>query len=41
MIRVDGVGFDFSTVYRVTKAVHTLDASGYRTQFEAQKEIIP
>ena len=41
MIRLDGLGVDFSDVYRVTKAVHTLDGNGYRTQFEAQKEIIP
>jgi hypothetical protein len=41
MIQLDGLGVDFSTVYRVTKAVHTLDGNGYRTQFEAQKEIIP
>jgi hypothetical protein len=41
MIRLDGLGFDFSDVYRVTKAVHTLDGNGYRTQFEAQKEILP
>ena len=41
MIRLDGLGVNFSDVYRVTKAVHTLDGNGYRTQFEAQKEIIP
>jgi hypothetical protein len=41
MIRLDGLGVDFSDVYRVTKAVHTLDAAGYRTQFEAQKEVLP
>ena len=41
MIRLDGLGVDFSDVYRVTKAVHTLDGNGYRTQFEAKKEIIP
>ncbi len=41
MIQLDGLGVDFSGNYRVTKATHTLDTSGYRTSFEVQKEIIP
>jgi len=41
MIRLDGLGVDFSGNYRVTKATHTIDTSGYRTSFEAQREIIP
>jgi phage protein D len=40
MIALNGLGADFSDVYRVTKAVHMLDAEGYRTQFEVQKEIL-
>jgi hypothetical protein len=41
VIRLEGLGVDFSDVYRVTKATHTLDSSGYRTSFEVQREIIP
>jgi phage protein D len=41
VIRLDGLGYDFSGVWRVTKATHTLDTSGYRTQFEVQREILP
>lgn len=41
VIRLDGLGPDFSGDYRVTSASHTIDGSGYRTQFEVRKEIIP
>jgi uncharacterized protein len=41
LIRLDGLGVDFSGTYRVTKATHTLDSNGYRTAFEVQREIIP
>ena len=41
MLRLDGLGVDFSGDYRVTKATHTLDTNGYRTAFEVQREIIP
>ena len=41
VIDVQGVGYDFSGHYRVTKAVHTLDESGYRTRFQARREVIP
>ena len=41
LIRLDGLGVDFSGNYRVTKASHTLDTNGYRTSFEVQREIIP
>ncbi|MGE5141161.1 MAG: phage late control D family protein [Rudaea sp.] len=41
MLRLDGLGVDFSGNYRVTKATHTLDTNGYRTAFEVQREIIP
>lgn len=41
IIRLEGLGVDFSGVWRVTKATHTLDTSGYRTQFEVQRELIP
>jgi uncharacterized protein len=41
VIRLEGLGPDFSGDYRVTSASHTIDGSGYRTQFEVRKEIIP
>ncbi len=41
MIRLDGLGPDFSGDYRVTNATHSIDASGYRTSFQVRKEIIP
>jgi len=41
VIRLEGLGVDFSDVYRVTKATHTYDANGYRTTFEVQREVIP
>jgi hypothetical protein len=41
MIRVEGLGPDFSGNYRVSSATHSIDGSGYRTSFEVRKEIIP
>jgi hypothetical protein len=41
MIRVEGLGPDFSGNYRVSSATHSIDGSGYRTNFEVRKEIIP
>ena len=41
MIRVDGIGPDFSGNYRVASATHSIDGGGYRTNFEVRKEIIP
>ena len=41
VVRLDGLGPDFSGDYRVTSATHTIDAGGYRTSFEVRKEIIP
>lgn len=41
MIAVDGIGPDFSGNYRVVSATHNIDGSGYRTNFEVRKEIIP
>ena len=41
MVRLEGMGPDFSGDYRVTSATHTIDAGGYRTSFEVAKEIIP
>ena len=39
VIYCDGVGGRFGGLYRVTSATHTLDGSGYRTQFEGRREI--
>jgi phage protein D len=41
MIRLEGLGPDFSGDYRVASATHSIDGSGYRTNFEVRKEIIP
>jgi len=39
VIKMEGLGVQFSGFYRVTSAVHTLDGSGYRTGFQVRKEI--
>jgi uncharacterized protein len=36
---VDGIPGQFGGLYRVTSATHTIDGSGYRTQFDARKEV--
>ncbi len=41
VIRLDGLGPDFSGDYRVSSVTHTIDGSGYRTSFEVKKEILP
>ena len=41
VIRLEGLGPDFSGDYRVSSAVHSIDTGGYRTSFEVRKEIIP
>jgi phage protein D len=41
VITLDGLGPDFGGDYRVTGATHTIDAGGYRTSFQARKEILP
>jgi hypothetical protein len=41
VVRLEGLGQDFSGLYRVTSATHTLDSAGYKTHFKVQKEIIP
>jgi uncharacterized protein len=41
VIRLEGLGPDFSGDYRVTAATHTIDQAGYRTNFKVRKEIIP
>lgn len=39
VIRFEGLGVQFGGLYRVTKATHTLDAGGYRTEFDVRKEV--
>jgi hypothetical protein len=39
VLRIEGVGEEFGGLYRATSITHTLDGSGFRTQFEARKEI--
>lgn len=39
VINLEGLGAQFSGLYRITSATHTLDTGGYRTSFEARKEI--
>jgi phage protein D len=41
VIRLEGLGPDFSGDYRVKSATHAIDSGGYRTNFEVFKEIIP
>jgi uncharacterized protein len=39
VINIDGVGDQFGGLYRVTSATHTIDSGGYKTSFEARKEV--
>jgi len=39
VVNFEGVGREFSGLYRITSATHTIDSSGYRTQFEGRKEV--
>lgn len=39
VIRLDGLGDEFSGLYRITSATHTFDGGGYRTSFQARKEV--
>ena len=41
IIRLEGLGQDFSGDYRVKSATHSIDSGGYRTNFQVFKEIIP
>jgi uncharacterized protein len=41
MIRLAGLGPDFSGDYRVSSATHSLDSGGYKTEFQVFKEILP
>jgi hypothetical protein len=39
VINLEGLGEQFSGLYRITSATHTLDSGGYRTSFEVRKEV--
>jgi phage protein D len=39
VVQIEGVGVEFGGLYRITSATHTVDGGGYRTRFEARKEI--
>lgn len=39
VVRLDGLGDQFSGLYRVTSTTHTFDGSGYKTSFQARKEV--
>ena len=41
LVRLEGLGPDFSGDYRVKSATHSIDGGGYRTSFEVYKEILP
>jgi hypothetical protein len=39
VIDLQGLGDQFSGLYRVTSATHTFDSGGYKTSFQARKEV--
>ena len=39
VLRIEGVGEEFGGLYRATGVTHTIDGGGFRTRFEARKEI--
>jgi hypothetical protein len=39
VINLDGLGDQFGGLYRVTNATHTFGSSGYKTSFQARKEV--
>jgi len=39
VVALEGVGQQFGGLYRLTSATHTIDNGGYRTAFEARKEV--
>ena len=39
VLRIEGVGQEFGGLYRTTAVTHSLDSGGFRTRFEARKEI--
>ena len=39
VLKLEGLGRQFSGLYRVTSAAHSIDSGGYRTSFEVRKEV--
>jgi hypothetical protein len=39
VLRIEGAGEEFGGLYRVTGVTHAIDGGGFRTSFEARKEI--
>jgi hypothetical protein len=39
VIDLKGLGEQFSGLYRITSATHSIDSGGFRTSFDARKEI--
>jgi hypothetical protein len=39
VINFEGLGAQFSGLYRITSATHSLDGGGYRTSFQVRKEV--
>jgi hypothetical protein len=39
VINIEGIGEQFSGLYRITSATHSLDGGGYRTSFQVRKEV--
>jgi hypothetical protein len=39
VVNLEGLGEQFSGLYRVKSATHTLDSGGYRTSFDLRKEV--
>lgn len=39
VIDLEGLGEQFSGLYRITSANHTIDSGGYRTNFQVRKEV--
>ena len=39
VINLEGLGSQFSGLYRITSATHSLDGSGYKTSFQVRKEV--
>lgn len=39
VVNLEGLGDQFGGLYRITSATHTIDGGGYRTSFQARKEV--
>jgi uncharacterized protein len=39
VIDLDGLGAQFSGLYRITSATHTIDGGGFKTSFDVRKEV--